>query len=421
MKRFLALLISLTALLSFSSCGKNESEPPEETSQTEKTNYVQSSISSAGADEIGFKKLYENAIQNLIDDNYCFNGVYIGDTDGDGIPLVALSCNYAVFRIPNIIMNIKDGKITVIDDIINSGSGWSVIDEVFFCQGTDYVVSRFRGNTYGSFTSNKQIIYNISESGIYTIVREDEIVLPSEYEKEIEELHNSDSDFNFSKYQLYIKSKMDSILREEFGENAKIISFADKMTDFSEYLGDNQDTLDVATRAAIDYINNYLGTNIKKALPQGGKNELLTENEREDLISAYKNILSKCEDGNRYGLYDIDGNGVEELIVETGIYKRNLEWHIYTYDMAYKGNITHHTGSFDATYYDLYYKDGENALYLYSLVKECEELKKVTVAKNKATEATVVPIRPYDRENPINPGTRLYMTDYNDYSLLNTI
>ena len=421
MKRIIALLISLTVLLSFSSCGKSEPEPPEETSQAEKSEYVHSYVSSAETDETGWKELYENAIQEFIDDDYCFNGVYIEDIDGDGVPMVALSCNYAVFRIPNIILNIKDGKIAVIDDIFNSGSGWSVIDEVLFCRGTDYVVSRFRGNTYGTFTSNRQIIYDISDSGTYTIVREDEIELPSEYEKEIEELHGSDSNYNFSKYQLYIESRMDSILKDEFGENAEIISFADKMTDLIEYRNDQQDNFDVVTRATVDYINSYLGTSIEKALPKGDKNELLTEEEREDLINAYKNILSKCEDGNRYGLYDIDGNGVEELIVETGIYKRNLEWHIYTYDLAYKGNITHHAGSFNATHYDLYHKNGENALYMYRLVKESEELKKITVEDNKATESTVVPIHPYDRENPTNPGTRLYMTDYNDYSLLNTI
>ena len=359
--------------------------------------------------QLDWKNQYEEILQKMIDDGYQITAAWVEDVDGDGVPMVALSTNSAVYRIPNIILNYEDGKAVVKDDIVNSGSGWSVVDEVWFCEKTDYVIFRYYGNTTGTLTTNRQTIYNISEFGTYSVCLDNEIFLPGEYEEEISAFHNAgNSSFDLEKYQNYFVEEMDKDARELIGDDAVFVNYAYVMREFYDY-SDNVE-YETVVPSVVAYLNGHLGTDLTANTAQSDAVKA------EDIATEYKKILAKCTEGNRYGVYDIDGNGVKELIVETGIYKRDLQWNIYTYE-----NAAVFTGSFDATYYGLYTEETANGLFMYKVVKETEELKKISLLNNKAEESVVVEMRPYNESTALNPGKELQMADYNDYALLENI
>ncbi len=411
----IAILIAVIALVIFGFYYDKSNTPFESfnTLKAESLTQLDLSTTESESSYADWKAQYEKTLQQIIDQGYWINAIWVNDVDGDGIPMVALSTNNAAFKIPNIVLNYKNGKTVVKNDIVNSGSGWSVIDEVWFCKGTDYLIFRTYGNTTGTFTTNQQTIFDISDFGTYSVVAEDEIILPYEYELELEDLYvSTGGNFDFSKYQNYIKEELNQSAYITLGNDVSLVNFAEVMKDFGIF--DSEEHSGIVIQSAIDYLNEQLGTNLSIKSTQD------TMSGTEKVAQAYKKILSKCEDGNRYGLYDIDGNGVEELIVETGVYKRNLEWHIYTYDTFYE-NTTHHAGSFDATYYTLYIKEGQKGLYMYKLVKEMEELKIINVSDNEAEDSIVVSMQPYNKETAIDPGKELKLVEYTDYSLLNNI
>ena len=73
-----------------------------------------------------WKEQYGNYIQSVLDNGTLITGAWIYDMDDDGVPMVALSTSQADHRIPNIIINYKEGKLIVKDDIKSAGTGGAV-------------------------------------------------------------------------------------------------------------------------------------------------------------------------------------------------------------------------------------------------------------------------------------------------------
>lgn len=266
MKKIISVLAVFAMLLSASACGNYEITFVKNSGETNTvSDFVDETESEETTSEITeeseypeWKVQYEKALQQIIDSSYCINAVCVNDNDGDGVPEIALSTQNAAFRIPNIIIDFKDGEMVVKDDIENSGSGWSVVDEVWFCEGEDYVIVRYYGNTTGTFSTNKQTVYGVSDFGAYSVVAEDEIILPPELEKEFEDLYVSEGgDVDITKFQNYIKDELDKSLYNSVGEDAVLVNYADVMKDFG--LPESEEQAYDITASAVEYLNEQLG------------------------------------------------------------------------------------------------------------------------------------------------------------------
>ncbi|MCD7796185.1 MAG: hypothetical protein LUG95_00725 [Clostridiales bacterium] len=115
-----------------------------------------------------------------------------------------------------------------------------------------------------------------------------------------------------------------------------------------------------------------------------------TADESQAMYDAYKkkfneeydDLLAECE-GNEnmmpvsnpaYTLYDLDNNGVQELIVETGTYEADSMFHIYTYD----GGIEK-LGECGVSHSGLYSSDNADGLYRFSCHMGYESIYKLTL------------------------------------------
>ncbi len=201
-----------------------------------------------------WKKQYSEKLQEIIDGDYLINAVYINDVNGDGIPVVAISTNYANHRIPSVIFDYKDGKLVAKYDIDNLSSGDSVIDKVYFCKGSDSFVYRSYGNTQGTVASNAQEIYNISDFGSYTVQSKNEVALSPELEAKSASLQDNG---DLTEYQEYIISEQDKKLEEHFGKDLQLIDYSLAMQDFGQPDSARND------KAIVAYLNTKLGLSLK--------------------------------------------------------------------------------------------------------------------------------------------------------------
>lgn len=213
-----------------------------------------------------WKTQYETLLQQMIDEGYTLNSVWIGDVDGDGVPMIALSDRYVAYKTPDIIINYKDGRLVVKDDLVAehdvANSGTSTITKAWFCEGTNQLALRSLGNTTGLFHLNSQTIFDISELGTYSIISQNQgIELPEWYETRITELRNAQGDnFDFREFTQYFEEALDMELYSVVGDNARLINYSEVMHEFGTIADDD---FNAVLCKVIDYINQQLGLNLQ--------------------------------------------------------------------------------------------------------------------------------------------------------------
>ena len=144
-----------------------------------------------------------------------------------------------------------------------------------------------------------------------------------------------------------------------------------KYSDDSSIIGENNS---ISTKA--DIYNAYL-EKINEAY-----DKINAENPNDDITIEYSPT---------YMLYDIDNNGVKELIINTGTYEANITYEFYTYD---NGLVS--LGKIPCGHSGLAVPDDNNGLYLkyghmdisnlYRLTIEKREIRKQTIYENKDYE-----------------------------------
>lgn len=242
MKKIISLILVFALLFAFSACGNNDAGTSDETQNKE------------------WQVKYEETLQKYIDDGVLFGGVYVEDTDGDGIPTVALATNPFWFKIPAMILNYVDGNVVIQGEFEEVASGDAVTTEVYFINGTNDFVYRSVANTTGTFgygINEYQRFYTFSPSGAYD-QREVKYSLPYDLEEEYMSVIQSGS-YDTEKYRDYIIDEMNSDLEETYGSSVTLINFIDVVEVFSVQ---SEEEINANQQRAVDYLNEKLGINL---------------------------------------------------------------------------------------------------------------------------------------------------------------
>ena len=293
MKKIISIILIIVLVISFSSC-KNDSienqttETPEisgeivnnhsseieswlassneESSKQETETLSETMISSvretttdaSKPTKSKWQQEYEETLQKCIDDGVLFGAVYVADTDGDGIPIVAVATNPFWFKIPDMILNYVNGNVVIQGQIEEVGSENAVTTEVLFIKGTNDFVFRSLGNTTGTFTANEfQRIYKLTSHGVYESSQRDYYVteeLEKEYQAGITAGNN-----DIRKYQNYIIDEMNKDLGNVYGQPITLIRFNDVAKTF---LIESEDEISSNQQKAVEYLNKKLGINL---------------------------------------------------------------------------------------------------------------------------------------------------------------
>ena len=240
MKKIISLILVFVLLFAFSACGNNDAGTSDETQNKE------------------WQVKYEETLQKCIDEGLLFGGVYVEDTDGDGIPTVALATNPYWFKIPNMILNYVDGNVVVQGEIEEVDSGDAVSTEVYFINGTNDFIFRSVGNYISAFGENEyQRVYTLSSYGVYE-QNEKQFNLPDDLQNEYMTMLDS-STFDNSKYVNYIVDEMNRDLDDTYGRPVTLINFNDVVEMF---LIESGDDINSNQQKAIEYLNENLGINL---------------------------------------------------------------------------------------------------------------------------------------------------------------
>ncbi len=245
------VLVAVIALLAFISRGKKDNTDP---------NLPAQSALEANAD-VEWRPEYEKLLQKLIENKNPINAVYIGDLNGDEIPVVALSTDYPAHKIANTVIAFANGRVVKLG-LATDNYGNSCYDEVLFCEGTSYVIYRTIGVTTGTLGTNSQQIYELAPAGSdkdYVLLREDIIEFTAQQQEEIAALNEKSADFDTTEYVAYIKAEQDKIV-DELSGGRELVNFAESAEDFGTY--SDTETIDIV-KPAVDYINEKLRFNLE--------------------------------------------------------------------------------------------------------------------------------------------------------------
>lgn len=293
MKKIISIILIIALVISFSSC-KNDSiedqttETPElsgeivnnhsseieswlassnEESSKQETETLSETMTSSVREtttdvskptKLKWQQKYEETLQKCIDDGVLFGAVYVADTDGDGIPTVAVATNPFWFKIPDMILNYVNGNVAIQGQVEEVASGSGVVKEVYFVKGTNDFVFRSIGNTTGTFTANEyQCVYKLSSYGVYEKSQKEFYIteeLENEYQAGIAE-----GNYDITKYQNYIVSEMNKNLNDVYGKPVSLIRFNDVAKTF---LIESEEEINSNQQKAVDYINKELGINL---------------------------------------------------------------------------------------------------------------------------------------------------------------
>jgi len=147
----------------------------------------------------------------------------------------------------------------------------------------------------------------------------------------------------------------------------------------------------------------------------------VTEVSEPDYYSAYSGILSDTknqygDDGDycKYALYDIDGDGVKELI--TGEGTCSADWGNYVYSISANG--VYCAGYFDKSVL-LYAADDGNGIYAVWGMQGVEQVRRITLVDEKVKEEEILSrqIKP-DYESYITYPVEIQTAYMTDFSLL---
>lgn len=206
-----------------------------------------------------WKSQYCSYIQSALDNGTLITGAWIYDVDGDGVPMVALSTSQATHRIPNIVINYKDGQLIVKDDIKTIGTGGAVLQKALFREGTNSFVVTMQGMTEGTWANADIEIYEISNKG-YTYSQEyrSEIyTYDLEGEFETNNLHSID---DVNKYISAVTDRINDDIEKYYGENNKLLNYNDYMTVFDiTFDGFQSRDKAVQMRVPVSYLEKELG------------------------------------------------------------------------------------------------------------------------------------------------------------------
>lgn len=159
----------------------------------------------------------------------------------------------------------------------------------------------------------------------------------------------------------------------------------------------------------------------KKETEVQTETQQITEVSESDYYSAYSGILSdtKNEYGDAgsyctYALYDIDGDGVKELI--TGEGTCSADWGNYVYSISSNG--VYCAGYFDKTVL-LYAADDGNGIYAVWGMQGVEQVRRITLNEGKVKEEEILSrqIKP-DYESYITYPIEIQTAYMTDFSLL---
>ncbi|MBQ8765977.1 MAG: hypothetical protein IJZ16_04165 [Clostridia bacterium] len=236
MRKFLSITLAVIMLFLLVACNKNEPDVEQGQNETKLTEW---------------QEAYQSTFYEFLPMEIA--SAYISDTNGDGVPTIALSFNTYTCEYPDIILNYVDGKVVELPLQIDD-YGSSVSEAIYFVNGTDDIVFRSYGATTGTFGENEiQKIYSITESGKYELVSEKMYELSDDMSKKyIEMLASGGSDL--WDYQQNIFSQMDEELEKVTGVAPSLIDYKTVSVSFTNSSEDAK----VDMEEAFDYINKML-------------------------------------------------------------------------------------------------------------------------------------------------------------------
>ena len=170
-------------------------------------------------------------------------------------------------------------------------------------------------------------------------------------------------------------------------------------------------------------------TTTKSTATKSSATKPQTQSRTESIKKEYKKILSKYS-GNmgssdyplyrRYTVYDIDKDGIPELIIRDGNCEANYVINVYTYttDIVYLGEI--HCGH--TCFYSI---DNRNGMYAHYGHMGMEELSEIRIESGELIIQEAKPPRSCDAENPdyIYANGYRYLNEIEvvDYSYIDNI
>lgn len=138
----------------------------------------------------------------------------------NGIPFLALQTGDDAYPIPNLVYYFDSTTFYTVEPH-NADMGSTALEHFYFVKGTDTMVYRCMGNSYGTYGDGEQIIYHDFKDGKYST---------ESYRFSFDRKCSDDTDAwknEMVQSQNAIEKEMDGVLAEYVGEDYELICYND--------------------------------------------------------------------------------------------------------------------------------------------------------------------------------------------------
>lgn len=255
MKRWITFLMTIALLFTLCACGSDHSGAAETANEAQSEPQTQDAEKSDA-----WREAYRQQLQCLLDEGTPISGAWVYDVDGDGVPSVALSLTqYAVHPMPEYILNSKNGRLIIKDDVELGGTGGSINNQALFASGTDYLILREQGMTVGTFLGNNTAVWTVSpQTGEYTAVEEFSVDT-TQIEQEADGRFKTDPSASVSDLIDRITEESDQRIAQ-YAPDGKFFNYADEMTWFADL---DENDIGTQMQKAVMYFKDELGITLQ--------------------------------------------------------------------------------------------------------------------------------------------------------------